>query len=117
MPGYIEAAIHKFKHPLPQKAEDAPHIWNKPTYGATIKYAPEPDTAKILPAPQITQIQQIIGTLLYYSLAVDPTMLVALGSIAAEQARATGNTAEAVVKLLNYAQPIPMQSFDTTPVI
>jgi hypothetical protein len=103
MPGHVDAALHKFNHPVPQITENIPHRWNKPIYGATIQYAPTPNNAKLLLAPQITQIQQTIGTLLYYSLAVDPTMLIALGSIATEQAKATTNTARAVVKLLNYA--------------
>ena len=50
---------------------------------------------------------KIIGTLLYYSLAINPKMLVALGTIAAEQRKATENTAEAVVKLLKYAATHP----------
>jgi hypothetical protein len=64
MPGYIEAALHKFQHPSPTRAEDAPHDWTKPTYGATLQYAPANDTTVTLPTPKITKIQQIIGTLL-----------------------------------------------------
>jgi hypothetical protein len=55
-------------------------------------------------------VQQIIGTLLYYSITVDPTMLVALGMIAAAQSNASKHTATAVVKLLNYTASHP----DTT---
>jgi hypothetical protein len=107
MPGYVEAAIHKFQHPTAATPEDAPHAWNKPTYGAAVQYAPDDDTADKLTAPEVTRIQQIIGTLLYYSLAVDPTMLVALGTIAATQTQATEKTAQAVVQLLNYAATHP----------
>jgi hypothetical protein len=107
MPGYVQAALHKFQHPVPTKPEDSPHAWNIPTYGAKIQYAPDADTAATLPPEQITRIQQIIGTLLYYSLAVDPTMLVALGSIAATQSKATSTTAKAVVQLLDYAATHP----------
>ena len=85
MPGYVAAALHKFKHPAPN-ADDT--------------------TDKLAPSA-VTIIQQIIGTLLYYSLAVDPTMLVALGTIAATQANANKATAEAVVHLLNYAATHP----------
>jgi hypothetical protein len=107
MPGYVQAALHKFQHPLPTKPEDSPHAWNPPNYGAKIQYAPDADTTKLLPPDRITRIQRIIGTLLYYSLAVDPTMLVALGSIAATQAHATDTTAAAVIQLLNYAATHP----------
>jgi hypothetical protein len=107
MPGYIEAALHKFKHTLPDKPEDAPHNWTKPTYGAKIQFAPDPDTTQSLRPTQVTKIQQIIGTLLYYSIAVDPMMLVALSTISAEQTQATTTTAHAVVKFLNYAATHP----------
>ena len=107
MPGYVAAALHKFQHPAPAQPEDAPHAWQVPAYGATIQYAPDHDTSKPLPPPQVTRIQQVIGTLLYYSIAVDPTMLVALGTIAAAQSQATEHTAHAVVRLLNYAASHP----------
>jgi hypothetical protein len=107
MPGYIEAALHKFQHPSPARAKDAPHDWTKPTNGATVQYAPANDTTVTLPQPEITKIQQIIGTLLYYAIAVDPTMLAALGTIAANQSKATATTAHAAVKLLNYAATHP----------
>ena len=103
MPGYVDNALHKFSHPEPEQPEDAPHAWNRPTYGAKIQYAETPSTADTLTQPAITRIQQVIGTLLYYSIAVDPTMLVALGTIASTQASATKETAKAVVQLLNYA--------------
>jgi hypothetical protein len=107
MPGYVENALHKFRHPQPEQPEDAPHIWNKPTYGASVQYAPQTDQQAQLPAPEITILQQIVGTLLYYSITVDPTMLVALGTIAANQSKATATTANAVVKLLNYVATHP----------
>jgi hypothetical protein len=53
----------------------------------------------------VTRLQQVIGTLLYYSIAVNPTMLVAPGTIA--QSNATNHTATAAVKLLNYAATNP----------
>ena len=37
-------------------------------------------------------IQQVLGTLLYYARAVNPTMLVALSAIASEQASPTRAT-------------------------
>jgi hypothetical protein len=43
--GYIEAALHKFQHPPPDKIQDAPHDWNKPVYGSKIQYATHNGTA------------------------------------------------------------------------
>ena len=44
-----------------------------------------------------------MGTLLYYSIAVDPTMLTALGSIATQQSKGTEKTYADTLWLLNYA--------------
>ncbi len=107
MPDYVPAALHKFRHDTPTSREDAPHKWTQPAYGAKIQYAPDLDSSTPLNKSQVTRLQQVIGTLLYYSIAVDPTMLVALGTIAAAQSNATDHTATAVVKLLNYAATNP----------
>jgi len=50
-----------------------------------------------------TVVQQIFGCLIYYVVAIDATMLVALGDIASEKLKATRNTRKAVNWLLNYA--------------
>ena len=55
----------------------------------------EPDLP-VLPKQVITKIQQVVGSLLYYARAIDPTLLVALGSIACEQNKPTEKTAEAI---------------------
>ena len=48
-------------------------------------------------------IQQVLGTLLYYARAVDPTMLVALSAITSEQAPPTKSTMEKVDMFLDYS--------------
>eukprot|EP00957_Ditylum_brightwellii_P105260 8023753-Ditylum_brightwellii.AAC.1 len=48
-----------------------------------------------------------MGTLLYYSRAVDPTLAVALSTIASKQANATQETAEACHQLVNYVAMHP----------
>ena len=47
------------------------------------------------------------GKLLYYSIAVDPTMLTALGSIAAQHSKGTEKTYANTLWLLNYAATHP----------
>jgi hypothetical protein len=104
MPNYVAAALHKFQHPATTKPKDAPHAWIQPNYGAKQQYAAAPDISERLPPTEITRIQQILGTFLYYAIAVDSTMLVTLGTlVASTQANATVTTAEAIVQLLNYA--------------
>jgi hypothetical protein len=107
MPGYIQAALHRFQHPTPAHKQDAPHEWTKPIYGAATQYAINESEDPRLPTTQITIIQQIVGTLLYYAIAVDPTMLVALGDLSSEQTKATAHTWNDVTWLLNYAHTHP----------
>ena len=61
----------------------------------------------LLPAKTINLVQQIVETLLYYSIAVDPTMLTALGSIATQQSKGTEKTYADTLWLLNYAATHP----------
>ena len=42
------------------------------------------------------------GTFLYYSIAIDNTILPALSDISSDQSKATTNTSKQVAKLLNY---------------
>jgi hypothetical protein len=107
MPGYIAAALHKFQHPKLNRAQHAPHKWNEPIYGAKIQLADPIDQSEPLPPEGIKRVQQITGTLLYYARAVDPTMLVALGTIAAQQSHGTAATADAIVQLLDYCATHP----------
>jgi hypothetical protein len=88
MPNYVTAALHKFQHPMPTKPEHAPHAWNQPVYGTKQQYAEAPDTSEPLPPKAVTRIQQMLGTFLYYAIAVDSTMLVTLGTLASAQANA-----------------------------
>jgi hypothetical protein len=89
MPKYVPAMLHKYQHPKPRRCQDAPHVWAQPTYGAKVQFATDDDPSPILAPANLTCIQQIVGTLLYYAISVNPTMLVALGSIASTQANAT----------------------------
>jgi hypothetical protein len=90
MPGYIQAAVHKFQHPHPKREQHVPHQWIAPTYGAKQQLTQPIDDSKPLPPPElIKRVQQITGTLLYYARVVDATLLVALVTIAEQQAKET----------------------------
>ena len=67
----------------------------------------KPDLTPPLNAADTLYLQQVVGTLLYYARAVDPTMLVALGTLAEQQSHGTQQTLEAIVQLLNYAATHP----------
>ena len=52
-------------------------------------------------------MQQVCGTFLYYAIAIDNTILPALGDIYSKQSKATTNTAKQVAKLLSYLASNP----------
>ena len=85
MPNYVTKALHKFQHPTPKRAQYSPHQWTRPNYGATKQLATPLDTSPPIPEEQKRRIQQIIGTFLYYTRAVDCTMLPALNTLAEQQ--------------------------------
>ena len=107
MPEYVTKALHKFKQDMSSKPEYSPHAHAKPVYGAKIQYAEKEDDSEKLDQPGINRIQQIVGTFLYYGIAIDNTILPALSDIAAEQSVATVNTIKKVTKLLNYLATNP----------
>ena len=103
MPNYVNNALHKFQHDPPLRSQDAPHTWNKPVYGAAVQYATNDSPSSTLESKAVNRVQQIVGTFLYYALAVDSTMLVALSAIGSEQSHATQQTLDDTTWLLDYA--------------
>ena len=87
MTNYIQISLHKFQHPAPKHPQHAPHSWSKPNYDSHVQYATDDNSSPLLPAKTINLFQQIVGTLLYYLIAVDPTILAALVSISAHQSK------------------------------
>ena len=97
--------LHKYQHH--KRAQNSTHSWHKPTYGVAIQLTTAPDTTTPLETKDVKRIQQVVRTLLHYAQAVDATMLVALGTIAAQQTRATNHTAKLLSQLLDYCHIHP----------
>jgi hypothetical protein len=62
-----------------------------------------PDTSPNLDQHDIKRIQQIVGVLLYYTRAEDPSMLTAVSRLASMQAAGTVKVRDAANRLLKYA--------------
>ena len=107
MPGFIERALLRFNHDIPTRPQHSPHRAAQPTYGKQQQLTPEPDTTPLLDASDNKTIQEIVGTLLYYARAVDPTLLVALSTLATQQTKGTKQTMKDVTHLLNYCATHP----------
>ena len=89
MPGYIEKKLSKYKHSTPKRPQHAQYPCAPNTY---VKLAQDPiATNNSPPAGQegITHVQKVVGSILYYARSVDSTPLVALNTLASEQAHAT----------------------------
>jgi hypothetical protein len=107
MPGYINAALHKYQNPSPARPEHAPHTWTPPIYRAKTQFVNEITTSPALSDKDVNKLQQLTGTLLYYARAVDATLTMPINILASEQSNATKVTADKVIKLLNYCNTHP----------
>jgi hypothetical protein len=110
MPRYIDNLLIKFKHPRPCKPRLSPYACLPISYGAKTHITLERDTSELLDDSRKHQIQEIVGSLLYYARAVNNKLLVALSAIAARQAKATVATEQAVHLLLDYVATYPNDS-------
>ncbi len=107
MPNYIQKTLARFQHPKPTKPEHSPHRAQDRQIGVKVQLTEPVDTSPRLSKQDRLNIQRIIGTLLYYGRAVDPTLSVALSALAAAQSTSTEKTAKAITKLLNYCATHP----------
>jgi hypothetical protein len=95
MPGYINKALTKYQHPKPVTPHHhAPYKAALIQYGARVQRV-EVDTTQPLTPKEIKRVQDIVGTLLYYARAVDPTLLATLSAITAQQANGAQAVADA----------------------
>ena len=81
---YLTEALHKFQHPTTPRQHNSPHAWKNKVYGTAVQEDVIPNDSQRLPPKAINHVQKIIGTLQYFAIAVDPTMLISLGSIDAQ---------------------------------
>jgi hypothetical protein len=101
MPGYIVKALKKYQHPAPMAPQDTPYAAAPIQYSAKVQRVNIDTTSPLSPA-ELKQVQDIVGTLLYYARAVDPTLLAASSAIAARQSNSTQAVADACHQLLDY---------------
>jgi hypothetical protein len=88
MLGYIATALKKYQHAMPTVPQNAPYNAAAIQYSAKVQRV-ETDTLVPLSKSKIKRVQDIVGTLLYYARAIDPTLLAALSTIATRQANGT----------------------------
>eukprot|EP00957_Ditylum_brightwellii_P190485 14499587-Ditylum_brightwellii.AAC.1 len=115
MPGYTASMLHKFHHEQQDNPQHSPHQHVIPNYSAKVQLTMTPDMSDPLDKLGIKRIQAIIEMLLYYARQVEPSMLVAIGTIAAAQSKVTEATAKVVEHLLDYCASHPNVVIRYTP--
>jgi hypothetical protein len=88
MPGYVSNLLSKFQHDAPKHPQHTPSWYGMPVYGANTQYATKYETPPRT-AQQCLTIQKVPGSILYYTRAVDPTVLMPLNDIATDQTKET----------------------------
>ncbi len=102
MAKYVMKQMTNYGHVAPLKPQNCPYSPNPIKYG-TDNQAPSPlDDSPLLDAAGKKRVQQIVGSLLYYARAVDPTVLMALSEISSQQSAPTENTMKQVNQFLDY---------------
>ena len=109
MPHYIKDSLKRLTHKPPSKPQYSPHEHTPITYGTkgTRQYATEPDLSPLLSKKDITYIQSVTGSFLYYDRALDHTILPALNELASEQANPTQKTMRKAIRLMDYLHTYP----------
>ena len=107
MLSYVHKSLHRFQHILRGGKEYSPHTCAPIQYGQKIQYADPLDTSEYFSDKETNLVQQLYGTLLYYSIAINNTIIPALSYISSEQSKSTTNTEKQVTKLLNYLTSNP----------
>ncbi len=75
MPNYVKNALQRFQHPQPTKPQKAPSKYTAQTYVTKgPQFNKADDTTAPLDAEGTQRVQQVSGTFMFYSQAVDPTM-------------------------------------------
>jgi hypothetical protein len=107
MPGYVEKALERFQVPIPHHAVRAPTLYIPPSYGSKKTQATYVDTSPAISIAEKKRLQEIIGVLLYYARAVDPTILYPVNKLSSLQSKPTQDVATAADRLLQYLHTYP----------
>jgi hypothetical protein len=87
MPGYLEKALTRLRphYLLPShRAARTPGRYIPPNYGSKLPQLASEDPTDFLSPEEKKEIQAIVGTILYYARAVDPTLLPIANEIASQ---------------------------------
>ena len=107
MPGYISKAPKTYKHALPSRPKHQTYKYTPTQYVTKFQHIVEPDTSDPPTKNKIKDVQDVVGTLLYYGKSVDPTIVTALRGIASRQYKGTEAVLIACHKFIDYVATYP----------
>jgi hypothetical protein len=102
MSKYVMKQMTCYAHPAPLKPQHCPYSPNPISYGKDHQASTPTNDSPLLDTAGKKRIQQIVGSVLYYARAIDPTILMALSDIAMQQSAPTVNTKKRVDQFLDY---------------
>ncbi len=94
MPGYIEKNLQQYSYIASKQVQKCLYMPAPKRFGSKAQAPLPSDSSPKLDKAGIKKVQKIVGSILYYALAVNMTVLMALSTIAANQTIATAQTLE-----------------------
>ena len=107
MKGYMDKVITRFDNWAGTRSAKSPGIYQPPSYGIKQQFTAPEDHSKPLSPADINTLQQLIGSVLYYTRAIDPTYMHEVNKLGSEQASATESILPQAQRLLEYARAYP----------
>ena len=104
---YVKDALIQFNHAVPPPPTGPTSPTHQTKIGQKIQYTEQEDTYLPLTAANKNILHEVLGVSLYYGRAFDSTILVALGTLATQQAAPTEITLRNVNHFLDYAASHP----------
>ena len=104
IPGYAARALESLDVPPPPRPVRSPIVYTPPNYGQRGPQQTESDTSPPASAHDKAYLQRALGMFLWFARCIDPTLLVALSRLAAQQQNPTARTMESLLRVLQYTK-------------
>ena len=100
--GYIKRLLLEYKHKTPSKPQYSPYLVQPRKLGKAVQEPMPKDKMPKADEVKKKQVQQVVGSILYFGKGVNLTTLTGLSTLTSEQSRATGQTIMNMEQLLDY---------------
>ena len=106
IPGYTKKLLLKYKHSR-TNAHHSPFPVAPVKYGKASQYATPIDKTPLVGKEGISRVQQVVGSIMYYTGGVDPMVKPGLSTLANKQTKATKKTMSNMEHMLDYLETHP----------